>query len=829
MTLVRKAGTICLLLTSLLGCDDASKTAEKGEKGNAEAESILVERNEHGAAVNALMASMSLQQKVAQMIQGEIKHVSPDDVRTYGIGSVLNGGGSFPNQDKNASLEDWVALADAYREASLDTSQGSSGIPLLWGTDAVHGHNNVIGATIFPHNIGLGAANDPELIDRIGRITSREVAATGIDWIFAPTVAVPLDDRWGRAYEGYSDRPQIVGEYAGVIVKALQSEGLLATAKHFIGDGGTGQGIDQGDTRVSLETLLEVHGQGYYSALDAGVTSVMASFNSWNGTKIHGDKSILNDLLRDQLGFQGFVISDWNGHGQIPGCTNASCAQAINAGVDMVMVPEDWKALLFNTIDQVESGEISRERIDEAVRRILIAKAEAGLFDAPLPSARAEPLLELVGSAEHRNVAREAARKSLVMLKNQNQLLPVAASANVLVAGTGADSIEMQTGGWTITWQGTGNSNATFPGATSIFAGLQQVLEAGGGKAVLSLDGNFTDRPDVAIVVFGETPYAEGQGDVGTLAWQQEDPRDLRLLQRLKSQNIPVVTVFLSGRPMWVNAHLNASDAFVAAWLPGSEGAAIADVLVANTDGAPRYDFAGRLSFDWPNADLNADNPDLPVDDILFEYGYGLSYTNPGAVGTLSEIAVGKPNKLDRLVFGGTAKDPWRTFIGDAVDWEVEIFGSSATTAGGSLNIQTYDRLIQEDSVQLTWLGRGEGGSQVYWRSEQSLDMTELVKQQGYLVVDAQVVAPPSATVLLRMDCEYPCSGQIDITEVLQSVASGDWQRMAFPLSCFVDRGAQLDRLSSPAVIFTEGTLTMRVSEVALRAQLPSGAKELCP
>lgn len=826
MTLVRKAGTICLLLTGLLGCEDASKNAEKG---NAEAETMLVERNEHGAAVDALMASMSLQQKVAQMIQGEIKHVSPDDVRTYGIGSVLNGGGSFPNQDKNASLEDWVALADAYREASLDTSQGSSGIPLLWGTDAVHGHNNVIGATIFPHNIGLGAANEPALIGKIGRITSREVAATGIDWIFAPTVAVPLDDRWGRTYEGYSDRPQIVGEYAGVIVKALQSEGLLATAKHFIGDGGTDQGIDQGNTQVSLETLLKVHGQGYYSALEAGVTSVMASFNSWNGTKIHGDKFILNDLLRDQLGFQGFVISDWNGHGQIPGCTNASCAQAINAGVDMVMAPEDWKELLFNTIDQVERGEISRKRIDEAVRRILIAKAEAGLFEAPLPSVRAEPLLELVGSAEHRNIAREAARKSLVLLKNDSQLLPIAASANVLVAGAGADSIEMQTGGWTITWQGTGNNNATFPGATSIFAGLRQVLEAGGGKAVLSPDGSFTDKPDVAIVVFGETPYAEGQGDVDTLAWQQEDPRDLRLLQRLTEQNIPVVAVFLSGRPMWVNAHLNASDAFVAAWLPGSEGVAIADVLVANDDGTPRYDFAGRLSFDWPNADLNADNPDLPVDDFLFEYGYGLSYTNPGTVGTLSEVAVGKPNKLDRLVFGGTAKDPWRTFIGDAVDWEVEIFGSSATTAGGSLTIRTHDRFIQEDSVQLTWLGRGEGGSQVYWRSEQSLDMTGLVKQQGYLVVDAQVVEPPSSTVLLRMDCEYPCSGQIDITEVLQAASPDTWTRMAFPLSCFVDRGAELNRLSSPAVIFTEGSLTMRVSEVALRTQLPTGAKELCP
>jgi beta-glucosidase len=258
MTLVRKAGTSCLLIMGLLGCDVATKNTSAS---NVEAETNSMERSQHINAVETLMASMSLQQKVAQMIQGEIKHVSPDDVRTYGIGSVLNGGGSFPNQDKNASLEDWVALADAYREASLDISEGSAGIPLLWGTDAVHGHNNVVGATIFPHNIGLGAANDPELIGKIGRITSREVAATGIDWIFAPTVAVPLDDRWGRTYEGYSDRPEIVREYAGVIVEALQSEGLLATAKHFIGDGGTDRGVDQGDTRTSLETLLATHGQ----------------------------------------------------------------------------------------------------------------------------------------------------------------------------------------------------------------------------------------------------------------------------------------------------------------------------------------------------------------------------------------------------------------------------------------------------------------------------------------------------------------------------------------------------------------------------------------
>ena len=785
--------------------------------------------NENAPQVEALLASMTLEQKVAQMIQGEIKHVTPEDIRTYGLGSVLNGGGSFPNEEKFSSLQDWVALADAYREASLDTSEGTAGIPLLWGTDAVHGHNNVIGATIFPHNIGLGAANDPELIAEIGRITSREVAATGIDWIFAPTVAVVLDDRWGRTYEGYSDRPEIVGEYAGVIVKALQSEGLLATAKHFIGDGGTYRGIDQGDTNVSLETLLEIHGQGYYSALDAGVTSVMASFNSWNGNKVHGDKTLLDNVLRGKLGFTGFVISDWNGVGQIPGCTNDSCAQSINAGMDMIMAPEDWKALLFNTIEQVKRGDIAEERIDEAVRRILTAKFTAGLFDAPMPSVRAEPLLTLVGSDKHREVARRAARKSLVMLKNNDSTLPISPTANVLVAGTGADSIEMQTGGWTITWQGTGNGNETFPGATSIFAGIEQAMTDTAGSAVLSVDGSFSERPDVAIVVFGETPYAEGQGDVETLAWQQEDQRDLGLLRKLKSQCIPVVAVLLSGRPMWMNAELNAADAFVAAWLPGSEGGAVADVLVAGADDKPRYDFAGRLSFDWPNADLNATDPALPVADNLFAYGYGLSYAEPGEVGQLNEVPVGAPNKLDRLVFGGTARDPWRTFVGDSVDWEIEVFGSTASTAGGNLQLKTFDRRIQEDSIELTWRGRGASGSQVYWRSRESLDVRALASQKGYLVIDAQVVEPPSSLVSLRMDCTYPCNGEVDLTKLLQDGSLLQWQVVAIPLSCFADRGADLSNLSSPAVLFTEGSMTVRISEVSLRTDIPAGAIEFCP
>ena len=822
MSLLSNVFARCLACCVLAGC---SPSENIDTKNSAEVPLTVQQREK----VDSLLASMTVQQKVAQMIQGEIKHVSPDDLRRYGLGSVLNGGGSFPDNNKYSTLEDWVALADAYRQASLDQSGGSAGIPVLWGTDAVHGHNNVIGATLFPHNIGLGAANDPELIGKIGRITSREVAATGIDWIFAPTVAVPLDDRWGRTYEGYSDRPEIVRAYAGVIVSALQSEGLLATAKHFFGDGGTYRGIDQGDTRGSIETLLEIHGQGYYSALDGGVTSVMASFNSINGSKIHGDKSILDDLLRDQLGFEGFTIGDWNGHGQVPGCTNESCAQAIKAGMDMVMVPEDWKALLLNTVAQVESGVISEGRIDEAVRRILTAKMKAGLFDAPMPSAKAVPLQANLGSEEHRIVAREAVRKSMVLLKNNGSVLPISGSAEVLVAGSGANSIEMQTGGWTITWQGTGNSNETFPGATSIYAAIDQALTGMGGSATLSVDGSYTKRPDVAVVVFGETPYAEGQGDVDTLAWQQEDPRDLRLLQQLQSEGVPVVAVLLTGRPLWMNAELNASDAFVVAWLPGSEGGGIADVLIADAEDEVRYDFHGRLSFDWPNKDLNANDPALPVDDILFEYGYGLSYAEPGQVGDLDETPVGKSDSLDRLIFGGTARDPWQTFIGDEMAWETDVRGSQASTMLGELQIRTFDRRKQEDSIELMWSGTGDSASQVYWRSAEVRDLSSITSRGGYLVLDMQVVELPQSDVTLRVDCDYPCSGEIDLTATLAGAPTKQWQVYAIPLSCFAEKGADLTKVSSPAVVTTNAAMTLRISEIALRVTMPADAVQICP
>jgi beta-glucosidase len=596
--------------------------------------------------VTALLSQMTLEQKVGQMVQAEIQNVTPADVRQYHLGSVLNGGGSFPQKNKAASVADWLALADAFYDASMDTSEGGVAIPVIWGTDAVHGHNNVRGATLFPHNIGLGATRDPELIQRIGEITASEVVATGIDWAFAPTLAVVRDDRWGRTYEGYSEDPEIVRLYAGPMITGLQgnassrdflnSSHVAATAKHYMGDGGTDQGVDQGDNLSSEQQLLDIHAQGYLSALEAGAQTVMASFNSWRGKKIHASSYLLTKVLKERLGFDGFVIGDWNGHGQVQGCSNDSCAQAINAGVDMIMVPEDWKALFTNTVQQVRAGEIEETRIDDAVRRILRVKARAGLFTKGRPSSRRfAGNASLVGASDHRNLARRAVRQSLVLLKNGDGLLPLRRNLNVLVAGDGADNISKQSGGWSVTWQGTEVNNEDFPGATSIFSGIQAAVTAGGGTATLSVDGSFGERPDVAIVVFGENPYAEFEGDLDSLSFSAMTGEPLALLRRLNQQNISVVSVFLSGRPLWVNPELNASTAFVAAWLLGSEGGGVADVLFRNTDGAVNFDFTGKLSYSWPKdpsqATVNRNDPDY---EPLFPYGFGLTY---GDVDTLSD------------------------------------------------------------------------------------------------------------------------------------------------------------------------------------------------
>jgi beta-glucosidase len=502
------------------------------------------------AKVAQLMKQLTLEEKVGQVIQADITSIKPEDLKTYPLGSVQAGGNSSPNSDERAPASEWVKLLREFRAANKTYWGNREAIPIIFGIDAVHGHNNIVGATIFPHNVGLGAANDPALLRRIGEITAEEVAATGADWTYAPTVTVPRDDRWGRSYEGYSEDPEIVAKYAKEITLGLHgalvagqpiAPGKIAgSAKHFLADGGTENGKDQGDAKIGEAELIRIHSAGYKPAIDAGILTIMTSFSSWNGVKHAGNTSLVTDVLKGRMGFQGFVVDDWNAHGQIPGCTNDNCPQAINAGIDMYMAPADWKALYHNLIKQVKDGTVPMSRLDDAVHRILRVKLKAGLFRSERPL---EGRYELLGSKEHRAVAREAVRKSLVLLKNAG-VLPIRGNANVLVAGDAADNIGKACGGWTLSWQGTGNTNKDFPQGQSIFAGIQQAVAAAGGKATLSPDGSFKTKPDVAVVVFGEEPYAEFQGDLATMHYKPGDDRDLHLLQSLKAKGVPVVSVF---------------------------------------------------------------------------------------------------------------------------------------------------------------------------------------------------------------------------------------------------------------------------------------------
>ncbi len=589
------------------------------------------------ARVRQIVANMTLAQKIGQMTQAEIKSITPAEVTQYYIGSVLNGGGSWPNRNKRATIDDWLSLADRYYDASMATDAAVK-IPIIWGTDAVHGDNNVFGATLFPHNIGLGAAHDPALIEAIGAATARAVRATGVDWAFAPTLAVAQNVRWGRTYESFSSEGPLVREYARAYVSGLQGDfgdhNVMATAKHFIGDGATDHGTDQGEARVSREDMINVHGAGYFGAIEAGVQSVMASYSSWddvadgvNYGKMSGARALLTDALKGKMGFQGFVVSDWNAIGQLPGCSNASCPQAINAGIDMVMVPDDWKAFIANTTGQVEDGRIPMARIDAAVSRIIRAKLRMGLF-AKRPSQRAGA--GGPSALQSRELARRAVRKSLVLLKNNGNVLPLKAGMKILVVGKSADSLPNQTGGWSLTWQGTDNSNADFPNGETILAGIRAA--DGAARVSYSETAEGVDlRPfDVIVAVIGETPYAETKGDIlpsATLRHSDRHPEDLALLNTLAAAHKPVVTVFVAGRPLYVNNLLNLSNAFVAAWLPGTEGAGVADVLFARKSGPGRYNFSGTLAQPWPGIPCPyAEGGHATPAHWLFKPGYGLRY-----------------------------------------------------------------------------------------------------------------------------------------------------------------------------------------------------------
>jgi beta-glucosidase len=596
------------------------------------------------ARIAGIVRGMTLEQKIGQMTQADIRSITPDEVRRHYIGSVLNGGGAWPGMRKDAAVTDWTALSDAYYRASMATDMAVR-VPVIWGTDAVHGHGNVAGATLFPHNIGLGAARDPALVERIGRATARQVRATGISWVFAPTLAVSENRRWGRTYESYSSDPAIVAAYARAMVHGLQGgltgDGdVVATAKHFLGDGGTFDGIDQGENRAARTHMIQVHGAGYYPALAAGVQTVMVSYSSWNDTaagqdhgKMHGSRDLLTGVLKDRLGFDGLIVSDWNGIQQVPGCTKDHCPQAVNAGIDMIMVPDDWKAFIANTVADVREGRIAMARIDDAVTRILRVKLRAGLFERN-PNGGA-----FAGKADAlaaRELGREAVRKSVVLLKNQRGVLPLAAGKRVLVVGASADSLSNQTGGWSLTWQGTENRNADFKGGTTLLAALRDAL--GTANVTFSQDGKDVDpgRFDAVVAVIGETPYAEYNGDVRAprpAAHSALHPDDLAVLRRVSGKGAPVVSVLYSGRPAYANDLINLSDAFVAAFLPGTEGEGLADLLVGR-----RHDFSARLSFAWPGSACSTGEG--PGNVVQFARGYGLSYAKPGRTGALPEPAV---------------------------------------------------------------------------------------------------------------------------------------------------------------------------------------------
>jgi beta-glucosidase len=566
--------------------------------------------------VDDLLARMTLDEKVGQMTQAD--HValrSPNDVTRYFMGSVLSGGDS---EVADLSPLGWSDMVGALQRRALATRLG---IPIIYGIDAVHGHNNVRGAVVFPHNIGLGCTRNPALVEQASRITAKEVAATGMHWAFAPCVAVPQDERWGRTYEGFGESPQLAAELGAAAVRGLQGtdvsrpDSVAASVKHYVGDGGTTGGVDQGNTQVDEATLRKVHLPGYAAAVKAGALTVMASYNSWNGEKLHGQKYLLTDVLKGELGFKGFVVSDWKAIEQLPGDYAQQVVKSIDAGIDMVMVPDVYQRFFETLKKVVQDGRLPMARVDDAVRRILAVKFQMGLFEHPFGDPAG---ISMVGSPAHREVARQAVRESQVLLVNKNKVLPLSdATPNILVAGRSADDIGIQCGGWTLPWQG--QAGAITQGTTILQAVRKAAPKA---QVTYSVNGDVPQGAQAAIVVIGELPYAEMKGDRASL---ELDPNDVAIVKKVKAAGLPTIVVLLSGRPMILDAILPHADAILASWLPGTEGDGVADVLFG------KFNPSGKLSHSWPKSmaqipiNVGADGQP-PAEAPLFNYGFGLSY-----------------------------------------------------------------------------------------------------------------------------------------------------------------------------------------------------------
>ena len=653
--------------------------------------------------VDSVLSLMTLDEKIGQMTQverGELESIN--DIAKYGIGSLLSGGGSAPSSN---TVSGWANMYDEFQSIALGSNLG---IPIIYGIDAVHGHNNVYGAVIFPHNIGLGCTWNEELVRSVSQVTAREVAATGIDWTFAPCIAVPRNERWGRTYEGFGETPEIQKIMAKESVIGLQGnnlsnpESILACAKHFVGDGGTTDGIDQGNTEISENLLREIHMPGYIDAIESGVGSIMASYNSWNGEKLHGQDYLLTEVLKNELGFEGFIVSDWKGVDQIDEDYRTAIKRAINAGIDMVMVPDRYLVFIGHLKSLVEDNEVSEARIDDAVRRILKQKFLLNLFEKPLAETS---LAETLGSQEHRDIARKAVRESMVLLNSKNDILPLKKNnQKILVAGTLANDLGAQCGGWTISWQGD-NGNITV--GTDILTGIQKVTETS--EIIYSEHGDYDDSVDAAIVVIGEkTPYAEGAGDKESL---NLDRTDVNLLKKIKEKGIPTIAVLISGRPMIIGEALPYTDAIIAAWFPGTEGDGIAEVLFGD------YDPSGKLTHSWPR---NMDQ--VPVNfgddnyDPLFNYKHGLQYfPNIDSSEFLLPYAAVTTNDGKAILLA--LSDSITDFNDEDIDFSIAIDEETISNIIDYISITGYDKSIvkielnqnieETDLITISYAGNG--------------------------------------------------------------------------------------------------------------------------
>ncbi len=835
----KHAALLAVPLLMLFGCKDATEDSPKAAapqtapgtvhpeiwpspKWPFDKDAALEEK------VAALLKKMTVEEKVGQVVQGDIASITPADMKKYHLGSVLNGGGSAPGNDEFASPDKWLKLADEFYFASIDTSDGGVGIPMIWGTDAMHGHSNIVGAVLFPHNVGLGATRNPKLLGDIARVTAEQVRTTGIDWTFAPTVTVPQDDRWGRAYEGYSEDPGVVASFAGVFVRGLQGEPsspdflkghyVISSTKHFLADGGTFEGRDQGDAKIPETELRDIHNAGYVPAIEAGVQTIMISFSSWEGVKHTGNKGLMTDVLKKRMNFDGFTVGDWNAHGQVEGCTNDNCPQALIAGLDMYMAPDSWRGLYENLVKQVKDGTVPMERLDDAVTRILRVKFRAGLFDAGPPSKRAlAGNYKMLASPEQRALARDAVRQSLVLLKNNGNLLPLAANKHVLVTGDGADNIGKQSGGWTITWQGTGLKNADFPGGTSVYGGVRAAVKAGGGSAELSTDGSYKKKPDYAIVVFGENPYAEFQGDLKVLTLPGSMTQHLEIMQKLRDEKIPVVAVLMSGRPLWQNRELNLANAYVAAWLPGTEAGGISDVLFRKKDGAVNYDFTGKLSFSWPR---DATGTPLNVHhepyDPLFAFGFGLTYAAPAELATLPE----DPGIPAELMTTGTYFDkgipvpPWSLRVTNGSD-TTRISSVPVDAVGGRVKVSAIDDTVQEGARRFVFAGDGPASIEI--TSEGSVDLSRETNGDVMLLVRLRRDAEVPKDVTIGMSCGAGCGGTLPFAGTLAAIPAGKFQTVGIPLKCFQNNAkVDVSKVNDVLEIGSAGKLDIAFSQVKL-------------